>query len=235
MFVLSNGVCREAPDWREEQNIYEKIYDARLQLADGESATLHQLASKSPLIVTMIFTRCSGVCYPLLLRLKEQLRAVDSSQYDVLVVSFDPRDSEQDMLALAKRFGLENSSDWKFATTDSIGALTKSVGFSPVWSDSAQQFDHDAFLVGVNERGFITKKLIGMRDDKAINSLIGSVNSVYSVTYRLPTESSLFSCFNYDPVTGKSTPGLGLLFIAIPPVLAFSIVILIRMSVHRRA
>lgn len=227
-------LSKDAPDWREEQNIYEKIYNANLQLADGELTTLRQLNSKSPLIVTLVFTRCSGVCYPLLLQLDEQLKSAKEDQYDVLVVSFDPRDSQTDMLNMAKMFELDNNKNWYFATTDSINSLTKSVGFNPIWSDSAKQFDHNAFLIGINSTGYITKKLIGMRGTKELDKLIYSINSGYSVTYRLPTESSLFSCFNYDPVTGKSTPGMGLIFIALPPIIALIILISIRFTVHQK-
>lgn len=220
-------------DWREEQDIYEKIYNAQVQLTDGSHSTIHQLASKSPLIVTLIFTRCTGVCYPLLLKLDEQLQSADNDKFDVLVLSFDSRDSIQDMIGISNRFGLQNNKDWNFGVLDSIELLTKSVSFYPVWSDAAQQFDHDAFMVGVNTQGYITKKLIGMRDSKSMDALIGSINSQYSVTYRLPTESNLFSCFNYDPVTGESTPGLGLLFIALPPLLAFIIIVSIRINVKQ--
>lgn len=219
-------------DWREEQDIYKKIYNADLQLADGSSSTIRQLSSKSPLIVTLIFTQCKGVCYPLLLRLNEELKNANKEKFDVLVISFDPRDSLKDMVALSNRFGLEKNKDWNFAVTKNINLLNKSVSFYPVWNDSAQQFNHDAYLIGVNNQGYITKKLIGMRDTKSLNALISSINSEYSVTYRLPSKNSLFSCFNYDPVTGESSPGIGLLVIALPPVIAFLIIIGIRVYVY---
>lgn len=234
VFILFSSYLQsqDNSDWREEQNIYEKIYNAHLQLADGSNTTIRQLSSKSPLIVTLIFTRCTGVCYPLLLRLNEELKNADSEKFDVLVISFDPRDSIKDMINLSNRFGLENNKDWNFSVTDSIALLNKSVSFNPVWNDSAQQFNHDAYLIGVNNQSYITKKLIGMRDTKSLNALIRSINSEYSVTYRLPSKNNAFSCFNYDPVTGESSPGLGLLFIAIPPALSFLILITIRLVVY---
>ncbi|MBP9056494.1 MAG: hypothetical protein KBF69_08900, partial [Saprospiraceae bacterium] len=45
----------------------------------------------------------------------------------------------------------------------------------------------------------------------------------FTPTHQLPNKNRLFSCFNYDPKTGKNTPGLGLLFIALPAILTIFI------------
>lgn len=226
------------PDLREEINVYEQLYDAPLHLINGENSSIRQLASNKPLIIALIFTRCSGICSPLLLQLRENLKNTpidDNSQFTVLVVSFDPRDSLKDMIWMAGRFGLVDNNDWRFAVTDSINQLISSIGFNPVWDDKSQQFDHDALLVGVNSEGYITKKLIGMRDEHEIGLLISSINNIYLPTYRLPGSNNLFSCFNYDPRTGKNKPGLGLLFIALPALISFSLVFGIRFIVRRKA
>jgi hypothetical protein len=133
---------------------------------------------------------------------------------------------------LAKKFGLNNDNQWTFAVTDNIENLNKSVGFDPVWDSVQNQYDHDALLVGINKEGYITKKLIGLRDEHELELLINSINNVFAPTYRLPNQNQLFSCFNYNPKTGKNTPGLGLLFIALPAVITllmlFSISYIVR-------
>ena len=141
-------------DWREEKNIYDQIYNAQLNLSNGERTTIHELAAKKPLLVTLIFTRCTGVCNPLLNGLKQNLRdKTKSGGFSVLVLSVDPRDSLKDMQQLSRAFDLNDDPDWKFALADSIGKVNTSVGFYPVWDEAREQFDHDAFIVGVNSQG----------------------------------------------------------------------------------
>ncbi len=84
----------------------------------------------------------------------------------------------------------------------------------------------------VNRGGNITKKLLGIRQVGDLNLMIDSVNNVFSPTYRLPTENTLFSCFNYDPKTGKNTIGFGFFFIALPAILTVLLLVSTRCLVR---
>ncbi len=225
---------RDSTGMKEEENIYERIYDAPLNIAGGQNLSFYELYSGKPLLLAMVFTRCTGVCSPFLLQLSENLRFTDHS-FNVLVLSFDPRDSLNDMELMAKRFRLNSNKNWLFGTTKKIEELKQSIGFSPVWDSISGQFDHEALLVGINGEGYITKKLIGMRNGHDLDLMIASIHNVYSPTYRLPTKNALFSCFNYNPITGKSKPGLGLLFIALPAVLTFLLLVSIRFLVRDKS
>lgn len=217
----------------EEVNIYEKIYNASLYSTENRHITVNELYNDNPLLIGLIFTQCSGVCNPFLLQLNDNLQSASNhDSVNVLIVSFDPRDDKEDMDLLAQRLGLADNKRWTFAVTDSISELNESIGFYPVWDTERRQFEHDALLVGVNKEGYITKKLMGIRRAGDLSLLIGSVNNAFSPTYRLPGKSTLFSCFNYDPTTGKSTPGLGLLFIALPAVLTGFLILFIRYVVR---
>ena len=229
MFFLIFVSAAQSPDlsdeFKEEANIYEKAYDAPLKLEDGKDLDFSKLYAKKPVLLALIFTRCAGICNPFLIQLKENLQfKANKENFNVLVLSFDPRDSREDMDLLCTRLGLEENEQWIFATTDEINELTESVGFYPVWDSTRSQFDHDAMLVGINTEGYITKKLIGLRNKPDLTLMINSVNNVFSASYRLPGKSRLFSCFNYNPETGKNTPGLGLLVLTLP---AFLTVLLV--------
>lgn len=219
----------------EEQNVYEKIYNAPLKIDKIKGlSSIENLYEEKPLLIALVFTRCTGICSPFILQLKEQLefKAIADS-FQILVLSFDPKDSKEDMQLMAKRFGLEKNSNWIFAITDSIERLNQSVSFTLIWDSARNHFDHDALLIGINREGFITKKLIGIRKGHDLDLLIASVNNVFSPTFRLPTKNSLFSCFNYDPQTGQNKPGLGLLFIALPAFITVCILILIKLVVRK--
>ncbi len=219
----------------EESNIYEKIYNAPLKTTGYQNpASIGSLYNQKPLLLALVFTRCAGICNPFLLQLKENLQFNEKyGSFNILVLSFDPRDIKEDMRLLAGRYGLENDKQWIFAITDSIENLNQSISFFPVWDSVSNQFDHDALLVGINNEGYITKKLIGIRRGHDLDLLISSVQNAFSPTYRLPGRTALFSCFNYNPKTGKNTPGLGLLFIALPAILTVFIIATIRLTVHK--
>lgn len=221
--------------FKEETHIYEKIYNAPIKIDGEQLLELHQISAKKPLFLALIFTRCTGVCNPFIMQLKENLQLrKEVENFQVLVLSFDPRDSLKDMQRLAQRYDLENSEQWLFGTTDEIDLLNESIGFSPTWDPVRQQFDHDALLVGINTEGYITKKLIGIRQRQDLDLLIASVNNVFSPTYRIPNKNMLFSCFNYDPITGKNKFGLGMLFIALPAVLTVVLLITLSLLVRRK-
>ena len=221
--------------FEEESNIYEKVYDAKLNLNYGDNRTLAQLCSSKPVLLALIFTRCSGICNPFLVQLKENLQfKTKTGNFSVLVLSFDPRDTREDMINLSRSLNLENNKQWLFATTGDIEKLNLSIGFNPFWDSVRSQYDHDALLVGINKEGYITKKLIGMRNKSDLELLIRSVNDVFSPSYRLPNKNRLFSCFNYNPETGKNTPGLGLLFLALPAIIALLLILGISYSVRHK-
>ena len=219
---------------KEEQGIYRKVHDAPLQLINGRQTTIRQLSAEGPIVLAMIFTRCSGICYPFILQLKEQMAYVEGGRdFQLLVSSFDPNDRITEMKAYAERFNLSNRDDWKFAVTPQIHQLNQSLMFDPVWDSLRQQFEHDALLVGINNEGYITKKLLGLRNHRDLTLLVASIHNEFSPTYRLPGQNQIFSCFNYNPQTGQSTPGFGLLFIALPGILAFMFLLSIRFLVKQ--
>ena len=61
-----------------------------------------------------------------------------------------------------------------------IVKLNLLVGFNPSWDSIRSQYDHDALLVGINKEGYITKKLIGIRNKSDLELLTGSVNDDFS-------------------------------------------------------
>lgn len=202
-----------------EENIYQNIADVTLEI-EGEQVQLSSLYRQQPLIIAQIFTRCSGICTPYIIQLRESLWQINSTKpYKVLVFSFDPRDSEEDMFDLAKRYHLEKDTNWIFATTADIAALTEAIGFRSDWDVGKQEFEHEALLTGVNKMGIIKKKVIGMNNIRGLSALINEINNGFEPSFPLPGKNSFLSCFDYDPETGKTKPGVGLLLILVPGVL----------------
>ncbi|HRP39579.1 MAG: hypothetical protein M9931_07335 [Chitinophagales bacterium] len=208
----------------EEEKLFKPIANIEIATAEGE-ISLSDLYDKSPIILVLVFTRCTGICSPLLSNVKENIRQQQTNEkYKVLVLSFDSSDSISGMLQLAKRYNLDEDKQWIFATTDRIEALNASVGFNPVWDSTSQQFDHEALVVGVNGNGYIVKKLNGLRASSDFRSLIKEINSEFVLSYPLPRKNMLFSCFTYDPATGKKKISVGMLVMLLPVVLTLVVV-----------
>lgn len=216
-----------------EANIYQKIADVSLQ-TNIEQVQLSQLYRQSPLIIAQVFTRCSGICTPYIIQLKESLQQLQSDKpYKVLVFSFDPQDKEENMADLAKRYQLESDTNWIFAATAQIEELTSSIGFTSAWDEARMQFDHEALLTGVNKEGIIKKKLVGMQNKQQLLSMVNEINNGFQPSFPLPNKNSFLSCFTYNEETGKSKPSIGLLVMLMPGVLTFLMVVTLAMVKKR--
>jgi protein SCO1/2 len=129
-------------------------------------------------------------------------------EFDVVAVSFDPRETAE--LALAKRKtyldrykrpGTENG--WHFLTgnKDSIDALTKSVGFRYAWDEKSNQFAHASALTLLTPQGKIAQYYYGIEyspKDMRLGIIEASDEKVGNITDQL-----LLYCYHYDPTTGK--------------------------------
>lgn len=233
------AVCANANNksiTNEEENIYQKIENIPLKTVGADNETsLAELYSRQPLLIALVFTRCVGVCNPFLLQLNENLQQQKNfGNYRVLVLSFDRRDTKADMQMLSQKFNLQTNKQWIFAITDSIESICYALGFNPVWDSVTRQYDHDALLAGINNEGYIAKKLVGIRSGHDLDLMLASIQNIFSPTYRLPGQSNLFSCFNYNPKTGKNMPGWGLLFIALPAIVTAVILATLNRVVHNK-
>ena len=79
----------------EDFYVYKPIPDIQIQTSGSTTTRLSTLWHDKPFLLTMIFTRCTGVCSPFL----HSLRAAASDthalgqDYRIVVLSFDPNDT----------------------------------------------------------------------------------------------------------------------------------------------
>src|SRR5262249_22324007 len=100
----------------EDRFLNRTLPDIALTTARGQTVTLASISRGRPLLFTFVFTRCAGVCSPFLASWRTAERSIVTSRpFHRLVLSFDPRDTPDDLLALAHHLGVEASADWTFA------------------------------------------------------------------------------------------------------------------------
>ena len=193
----------------EEVGIDEKLgatipLDLTLNGEDGKPVTLRQLIDK-PTILTLNYFRCAGICTPQLNGLAEVLNrtgAIPGQDFQVLTVSFDPRDEPE--IAAQKRTNYLGEitrpfppGAWRFLTGpgSTTKALADAVGFKfkPVGDD----FVHAAAIIFLSPTGDVTRYMYGVTylpadlqlaaQEAALNQARPTINKWLKI------------CFSYDP------------------------------------
>lgn len=206
---------------QEDRYIYRPFPDAQIEIA-GKKVALSQLWQEKPLLFTMVYTRCAGVCYPFVWSLKEAIPHVGGlgKDYRIVVVSFDPEDNVETMQTMARRVGLADQVDWLFGVTseNDIQRLAESIGYWKTWDPTTRQYDHPAMLVGVTQNGHIARFLVGADVAPArLYEVVRELRGEYISAYPLPRKNVIFSCFQYDPAQGL-TLDWGFLLLLLPGV-----------------
>jgi protein SCO1/2 len=128
-------------------------------------------------------------------------------EFDVLTVSFDPRDTPPEAAArrakFVKRYGRPGAAEgWHFLTGSepSIRALTDSVGFRYAYDPKIDQYAHGATLIILTPAGRISRYFYGFEykpRDIRLGLVEASAGRIGSVT-----DAVLLMCYHYDPATG---------------------------------
>jgi len=214
---LANGV--RPPILREvsfDQNLNAQIpLDTQFYDETGKQVRLKQyFANGKPVILALVYFQCPMLCSEVLAGLTSSLEALRfdaGKDFQVLAVSFDPKDTpesaavkKQNYLARYRRPGTD--AGWHFLTGEppSIRMLTDSVGFHYTWDEQNKQFAHVAGIVVLTPDGKVSRYFYGVqyspRDLKLglIDASGGKVGSF--------ADQVLLFCYHYDPVVGKYTP-----------------------------
>ncbi len=213
----------------EAKYIYKDVKDVKITTSDNQTTSLSQIWQEKPIILTLIFSRCAGICSPLISSLKFSIDKIagSESKYDfyVLILSFDPRDTPQDMKIFKENFELKNSSDWifgVFSERNKIEEFAKEIGFWYKWVDSTGQYDHPGMIIGIRQ-GKVVRILVGsdvtlVKLRELLTEIRGEFIPFYSIQ-----KNVAFRCLNYDPETGKVKVGTGTIIMIIPAILTFFI------------
>jgi len=207
----------------EEQVIYRHMPDVSLKTTRQGSIFLSQLWCEKPVLVTLVFSRCAGVCSPFLRSLGEATLRIGGAgeDYYVVVLSFDPEDTAEDMQAMATTLQLHNRPGWIFGVgpPEEIQRLARASGFWFRSVNDTGQYDHPAMLMGIRQ-GRLVRLLVGATVEPALLRLVvHELQGEMVPSYPLPDPRVPFRCFGYDPATGRSRLDWGALVLLSPSLL----------------
>jgi protein SCO1/2 len=176
----------------------------------GRDVTLRQYFDK-PVILALVYYQCPSLCNMVLNGVLSSVQGLDMTtgkQYEIIAVSFDPRETpqmaaakKQTYLKDYKRQGAEQG--WHFLTgpETSSKALAAAVGFRYVYDSMTNQYAHSSAIMILTPAGRVARYFYGIQyppRDLRLGLVEASTERIGT-----PTDQVLLYCFHYDPTTGK--------------------------------
>ncbi len=184
-----------------------------LQFTDegGRSVRLAEYFGQKPVLLVLVYYQCPMLCSQILQGVMHALRVVPfdvGKQFDVVVVSFDPKDTPDAALAkkkqIVERYGKRGDpAGWHFLTGQepAIKALTQAVGFRYEWDQESQTYIHASGIMVLTPEARLARYFYGIEfppKDLRLAFVEASKEKIGS-----PVDQLLLYCFHYDPSSGK--------------------------------
>src|SRR5438093_862153 len=195
-----------------EQHLNQQIpQDLTFRDESGKTVRLGDYFGKRPMILNLVYYNCPMLCGEVLSGLTSTLRVLKfdlGREFDVITVSFDPRETPQIAAEKKKqyleRYGRKGAEQgWHFLTgqQDAIAALTKSAGFQYEYDAKTNQFAHTTAIMVLTPKGKIAQYYYGVEyapKDLRLGLIEASQNKIGNLV-----DQVLLYCYHYDPTTGK--------------------------------
>ncbi len=195
-----------------EQHLDEQIpADLNFRDETGKPVRLGDYFGKKPMILNLVYYNCPMLCGEVLSGLESALRVLKfdvGKEFDVLTISFDPRETPnmatKKKAEFLKRYGRAGAAEgWHFLTgpQESIDALTKAAGFQYQYDPKTGQFAHATAIMVLTPEGKIAQYYYGVEyapKDLRLGLIQASENKIGTLA-----DQVLLYCYHYDPATGK--------------------------------
>jgi protein SCO1/2 len=210
----------------------------------GAQRPLRDYFRGRPVVLSLVYYECPMLCTLVLNGLERAMRTVPfnaGDQFEVVTVSFDPRETPE-LAAAKKRAYLERynrpeaEKGWHFLTGDesSVQRLARAVGFRYAFDRATLQWAHATAIMVLTPEGKLARYFYGVEypaRDLRLALVEASRNQIGT-----PTDQVLLFCFHYDPATGKY--GLAILnvirAIGVTTALALGVFMLVMFRRERR-
>ena len=195
-----------------DQRLNEQVpLDLTFRDETGKTIKLADYFGKKPVVLSLVYFHCPMLCTMVengLLNTLKTLKFDVGDEFNVLTVSFDPKDTPD--FAAAKRaiyVGMYDrkgaAQGWHFLTGDepSIQALTKAVGFRYNYDPETGEYAHATAIMVLTPQGKLSRYFYGIQypaGDLRLALVEASDNKIGN-----PVDELLLLCCRYNPATGK--------------------------------
>jgi protein SCO1/2 len=177
----------------------------------GKTVRLGDYLSKRPLLLSLVYYECPGLCTMSLngiSRALKPLKFTPGKEFDVLTVSFDSREGpelaakkKQTYVKAAGKLGIE--AGWHFLTGDEANTteLCKEVGFRYSYDEATKQYAHAAAIMVVTPKGKVSRYFYGLEystRDIELGLIEASEERIGTLA-----DGAVLLCYSYDPASGK--------------------------------
>ena len=179
---------------------------------DGTKRPLKEFLTQGrPIILSLVYYSCPSLCNLHLngvLESLKQLSLVPGKDYDLLAVSFDPKETSS--LAAAKKHTYQekfkfpnNAEGIQFLTSDenSVKILADAIGFKYKWDDNTKEWAHASAAVILTPDGVVSRYLHGVYFEpktfrlSIVEASRGKIGDI--------VDAVMLFCFRYDPKASK--------------------------------
>jgi len=179
----------------------------------GKTVKLGDYFGDKPIILLLGYYECPMLCSLIRNGLFESMKKLNFTvgrEYQVLIVSIDPRETPE--LAETKRrasileYGRSNSTTgWNFlvGAEENIKQLADAIGFVYVYDAKTDQYAHPSGIVVLTPQGKISRYFYGIEFPPTtlrLGLVEAAANKIGS-----PVDKLLLTCYHYDPVSGEYT------------------------------
>ena len=177
----------------------------------GEPGELGRFFGRKPVVLALVYYRCPMLCTMVLngmLAAFKSLRLEAGSDFEVVVVSFDHRETPE--LAAAKKesclreYGRPGTAaGWHFLTggEESIRRLCEACGFRYFYDARTDQYAHGSGIMVLTPAGVLSRYFYGIEysaRDLRLALVEASEGRIGSLA-----DQVLLLCYRYDPATGR--------------------------------
>jgi protein SCO1/2 len=210
--TVSTDTVPQLKDVSFKQRLNELLpLDASFTDDTGRRVALGDYFGGKPVLLAFVYYECPMLCQQVMNGLSSALKVMPfaaGKDYEVVLVSFDPRDTPA-TAAEKKRTHLEywsaerEAASWHLLTGDeaTILRVTSAAGFSYRWDERTGQFAHVSGVLVVTPEGRLSRYFYGVEYSPKelrlalVESGEGRVGSAI--------DELLLYCFHYDPESGR--------------------------------
>jgi protein SCO1/2 len=213
--TTSNGLPSALRNVGIDQKLNQQLpLDLVFRDENGNAVKLGQFFGHKPVVLSLVYYDCPMLCTQVLNGMVTSFRVLPfqiGNEFDVVTISFDPRESAA--LATAKKkvyvgylpekMQSGANSGWHFLTGDeaSIKQITDAVGFRYHYDEATKQFAHASAIMVTTPQGKLSRYFYGI-DYPARDLRLGLIESAQN-KIGTPVDQLLLYCYHYDPATGR--------------------------------
>jgi protein SCO1/2 len=211
----SGSVSTEVPPQLREVTFKQRLneplpLDAVFRDETGRVVALRDVFGSRPVVLAFVYFQCPMLCSQVMNGISSAAKVLPFTvgrDYDVVLISFDPRDTPDTAAAKKREHGDKwpegDARAWHLLTGDeaAIRRVTSAAGFTYRWDERSGQFAHVSGILVATPDGRLSRYFYGVEySPKELR--LALVESGEGRVGSLIDELILY-CFHYDPESGR--------------------------------